>query len=158
MNVREEAASFSTSSEDAGAVTRCWKEFANCSLGGCWWQPWLKPAVLKMNHSANPTVTRLQLWNRILSLLRGTLAHAFRADDHVMIHIVAPPSETPRWCLQLAAMLLRLNSPVCFNPPVYQPMGLTRKMKVLFAVACVRSCSQTECQAAESATAAQLKK
>lgn len=68
MNVREEAASFPTSSEESYEML---KEFANRSLGGCWWRPWLKPAVLKIHHSANPTATHPQLCNRMLGLLQG---------------------------------------------------------------------------------------
>lgn len=153
MKVREEGASFSTTTEHTGAVTRCWKEFGNRSRGGCWWQPELKPAVWKLDNSANPTVTPAQLWNHHH---RPTPGHALPVPA-VMLWFTLLRCPRRRWSPQHVAMLSLPCDWIPSRPlasPVYPPMGPTGKMKVLFAFACVRSCSQAECQAAESATAA----
>lgn len=98
------------------ALLRDAETFANRSLGGCWWWPWLKPAVLKMDHSANPTATHPQLWNRILSLLQETLTHAlwFTLLRLPQRRRVGPCSSLP--CYRGLLWALRLNSPVCLNP------------------------------------------
>lgn len=120
-----------------------------CSVrSGPQWQPNCHPST--------------QLWNHLLSLLRTENKSYFLSqwscyDSRASIlrrEMQRQPS------LQLAVMLLcvlwtlRRDSLMCLELPCLSTEGPTRKIKVLFAFTRAGSCSEAECQAAESGTAA----
>lgn len=112
-----------------------------------------------MDHSDNPTATHpcsCETTSSASYELRTNEASCSSGPTMIHLNTLHRVTQTSPLTIMFLCVLwsLWLNSPACPDLPCLSTEGPTRKIKVLFAFSRAGSCSEAECQAARSGTAA----